>query len=58
MNWRLLATLHVDRPAMGTLMVMGAFPKGADRYAWRWWSSPPPLSSRVAKRRGRSSTPR
>ena len=34
MNWRLLATLAWIGPAMGTFMVMGAFPKGADRYAW------------------------
>jgi hypothetical protein len=33
-NWRLLAPLAAIGPIMGTLMVMGAFPKGVDRFAW------------------------
>ena len=34
MNWRLLAPLAILGPIMGTLTVMGAFPKGVDRFAW------------------------
>lgn len=34
MNWRLLAPLAAFGPIMGTLMLMGAFPKGVDRFAW------------------------
>lgn len=34
MNWRLLAPLSVLGPLMGTLMVMGAFPRGTDKFAW------------------------
>jgi hypothetical protein len=33
-NRRLIASLVWIGPLMGALMVMGAFPKGADRYAW------------------------
>ena len=34
MNWRLLAPLAAIGPIMGALIVMGAFPKGVDRFAW------------------------
>jgi len=33
-NWRLVAPFALLGPAMGALMVMGVFPKGADRFAW------------------------
>lgn len=34
MNWRLLAPFSVLGPLMGALMVMGAFPRGVDKFAW------------------------
>lgn len=34
MNWKLVIPLCLFGPAMGTLMVLGAFPEGTDRYAW------------------------
>ena len=34
MNWRLLAMLSGLGPLMGALMVMGAFPRGVDKFAW------------------------
>jgi hypothetical protein len=34
MNWKLILPLWLFGPAMGTLVVLGVFPEGTDRYAW------------------------
>ncbi len=34
LNWRLILYLSMFGPAIGTLMVLGAFPKGMERFAW------------------------
>ena len=34
MNWKLIAPLAILGPLMGVLVVMGAFPPGADRFVW------------------------
>jgi len=34
MNWKLILPLWLFGPAMGALVVLGAFPEGSDRFAW------------------------
>ena len=34
LNWKLILYLSMFGPAIGMLMVMGAFPKGMERFAW------------------------
>jgi hypothetical protein len=34
MNWRLVGLLGLFGPLMGALIVLGAFPRGVDRFAW------------------------
>lgn len=34
MKWRLVLPLGLLGPLMGTLVVLGAFPQGSDRWAW------------------------
>lgn len=34
MNWRLVLLLSLFGPAVGTLTVIGVFPRGVDRFVW------------------------
>lgn len=34
MNWKLILTLSLFGPIVGTLTVLGVFPRGADRFVW------------------------
>jgi hypothetical protein len=34
MNWRLVLLLTLFGPAVGTLTVLGVFPRGVDRFVW------------------------
>lgn len=34
MNWKLVLTLSLFGPVVGTLTVLGVFPRGADRFVW------------------------
>ena len=34
MNWKLIASLSLFGPLVGTLTVLGVFPRGVDRFVW------------------------